>query len=264
MKILALGDIVSNSGCEFVRKKLPGLKKLYNIDVCIANGENSATGNGILPFSADYLFASGVDVITTGNHVFKRAEIHSYLDERFDIIRPYNMHKSVPGNGFTKLDMGSYRIGIINLIGTAYINSGFANPFDSLDEALEEIKDCKVKIVDFHAESTGEKRALGIYADSRVSAFWGTHTHVQTADAQILPGGTGYITDLGMTGPEDSVLGVKSSIIINRFKDNKTEKFVLSDSDCYLCGLVVNIDEKSGNALSVKRVILRSTRNVMQ
>ena len=190
MKLLALGDVVGNGGCDFLRKKLPGIKKLYSIDICIANGENSATGNGILPYSADHLFASGVDFITTGNHVFRRSEIHDYLDERTDIIRPYNMHPSVPGHGVGVIDMLSYKIGVINLIGTAYQNSNYANPFDSLDKAIEEIKDCRIKIVDFHAESTGEKRALGLYADSRVSVFFGTHTHVQTADAQILPQGT--------------------------------------------------------------------------
>lgn len=257
MKLLALGDIVSNSGCEFVRKKLPGLKKLYNIDVCIANGENSATGNGIVPFSADYLFASGVDIITTGNHVFKRAEIQAYLDDRTDIIRPYNMHKSVPGRGVTSLDMGSYRIGIINLIGTAYTNSSFANPFDSLDEAIKEIEDCKIKVVDFHAESTGEKRALAIYADSRVSAFFGTHTHVQTADAQILPGGTGYITDLGMCGSANSVLGVESECVIKALKTGLPTRFKACESNIQLDGCFFEIDEKTGLTVSAEPISIK-------
>ena len=257
MKILALGDVVSNSGCEFLRKKLPGLKKLYNIDVCIANGENSATGNGILPFSADYLFSSGVDIITTGNHVFRRAEIHSYIDERDDIIRPYNMHSSVPGKGVSILDMGSYRVGVINLIGTAYMNANFANPFDSLDKAIEEIKDCRVKIVDFHAESTGEKRALGIYADSRVSAFFGTHTHVQTADAQILPGGTGYITDLGMCGSANSVLGVESECVIKALKTGLPTRFKTDENNIQLDGCVFEINEKTGLTVSVEAISIK-------
>ncbi len=257
MKILALGDVVSNSGCEFLRKKLPGLKKLYNIDICIANGENSATGNGILPFSADYLFSSGVDIITTGNHVFRRAEIHSYIDERDDIIRPYNMHSSVPGKGVAIIDMGSYRVGVINLIGTAYMNANFANPFDSLDKAIEEIKDCKVKIVDFHAESTGEKRALAIYADSRVSAFFGTHTHVQTADAQILPSGTGYITDLGMCGSANSVLGVESECVIKALKTGLPTRFKTDDSNIQLDGCVFEINEKTGLTVSVEAISIK-------
>ncbi len=257
MKLLALGDIVGNGGCEFVRKKLPGLKKLYGIDICIANGENSATGNGILPFSADHLFASGVDFITTGNHVFRRSEIHSYLDERNDIIRPFNMHPSVPGSGVGVIDMGAYRIGVINLIGTAYMNSSFANPFDSLDKALTQISDCKVKIVDFHAESTGEKRALAIYADSRVSVFFGTHTHVQTADAQILPGGTGYITDLGMCGGINSVLGVESACVINALRTGMPTRFKADENDIRLDGCVFDIDEKSGLTRSIEPISVR-------
>lgn len=257
MRLLALGDIVSNSGCEFVRKNLSSIKRTYNIDVCIANGENSATGNGILPFSADHLFASGVDFITTGNHVLRRSEIHSYLDERSDIIRPYNMHSSVPGRGVSTIDMGSYRIGVLNLIGTAYMNANFANPFDSLDKALEEIKDCKVKIVDFHAESTGEKRALAIYADSRVSAFFGTHTHVQTADAQILPGGTGYITDLGMCGAEDSVLGVESECVITALKTGMPTRFRAKETNIKLDGCIFEINEKTGQCISVDVINVR-------
>lgn len=254
MKLLALGDIVSSSGCDFVRKKLSGIKKLYNIDVCIANGENSATGNGILPFSADHLFASGVDFITTGNHVFRRSEIHEYIDSRNDIIRPYNMHKSVPGSGVGIIDMMSYKIGVINLIGTAYQNASYDNPFDSLDKALEEIRDCKVKIVDFHAESTGEKRALGIYADSRVSAFFGTHTHVQTADAQILPNGTGYITDLGMCGSADSVLGVESECVIKALRTGLPTRFKAAEDNIKLDGCIFEIDEKTGICTGVEPI----------
>ncbi len=257
MKLLALGDIVGGSGCDFLRKKLPGIKKLYNIDICIANGENSATGNGILPFSADHLFASGVDFITTGNHVFRRAEIHSYLDEKSDVIRPYNMHSSTPGRGVGVIDMGAYKIGVINLIGTAYINSSFANPFDSLDKALDELQDCRIKIVDFHAESTGEKRALGIYADSRVSVFFGTHTHVQTADAQILPGGTGYITDLGMCGSVNSVLGVESECVIRALKTGLPTRFKTADKDIQLDGCIFEINEKTGLTLSVEPISIR-------
>ncbi|MBQ5592221.1 MAG: TIGR00282 family metallophosphoesterase [Clostridia bacterium] len=257
MKLLALGDIVGNGGCEFVRKKLPSIKRQYGIDICLANGENSAVGNGILPFSADHLFASGVDFITTGNHVFRRSEIHDYIDSRGDIIRPYNMHCSVPGKGIGIIDMLSYKIGIINLMGTAYMNSNFANPFDSLDKALGEIKDCRVKIVDFHAESTGEKRALGFYADSRVSVFFGTHTHVQTADAQILPGGTGYITDLGMCGSVNSVLGVESECVIKALRTGMPTRFKAAEESIQLDGCIFEIDEKTGLCLSAESVSIR-------
>jgi metallophosphoesterase (TIGR00282 family) len=252
MKLLALGDIVDNNGCEFVRKNLPEIKRKNSIDICIANGENSASGNGILPFSADHLFTSGVDIITTGNHVFRRAEIFTYLDEHNDILRPYNMHPSNPGKGIGIIDMGKYRIGVINLIGSAFFSSNFGNPFDYLDKAVEETKDCKIKIVDFHAEATGEKRALGFYADSRISVLFGTHTHVQTADAQILPKGTGYITDLGMCGAKDSVLGVEPEIVATALKTGMPARFkTVSQGKMMINGCIFEIDENSGLTKSV-------------
>lgn len=254
MKILALGDVVGNGGCEKVRKLLPAIKRKENIDFCIANGENSAVGNGILPHSAEHLFSSGVDFITGGNHTFRRNEIYSFLDENDRIIRPYNIHPSSPGNGYGIVDMGRYRIGIVNLLGKSFMQ-GSENPFDALDSALEKIKDCKIKIVDFHAEATGEKKALGFYADGRVSAFFGTHTHVQTADAQILPKGTGYITDLGMCGPEYSVLGVEPEIIIKALKTGLPQRFINADSPCSIEGCIFEIDEKSGRTISVKNFV---------
>ena len=257
MKLLALGDVVSNGGCEFIRQKLSGLKRLYGIDICIANGENSASGNGILPFSAEHLIASGVDIITTGNHVFRRKEIIPYLDEHSYVLRPYNMHSSCSGEGTAVIDMGKYRIGVINIIGNAYFNSSFGNCFDALDSAIKDTAGCAVKIVDFHAESTGEKRAMGFYADGRVSVFFGTHTHVQTSDAQILPKGTGYITDLGMCGSDNSVLGVEPEIIISALKTGMPEKFRTAEADISINGCVFEIDEKTGKTLSVNPIIIK-------
>lgn len=257
MKLLALGDIVSSSGCEFIRQKLSGIKKMYGIDVCIANGENSAVGNGILPFSADHLFTSGVDLITTGNHVFRRKEIYSYIDENEYLIRPYNMHSSVPGKGIGIIDMGRYRIGVINLMGNAFFNANYENCFDALDKALKEISDCKIKIVDFHAEATGEKKAMGYYADGRVSAFFGTHTHIQTADAQILPKGTGYITDLGMCGAERSVLGVEPEIIISALKTGMPERFTTANDNIVINGCIFDIDDKTGLTTEITPIIIK-------
>lgn len=254
MRILALGDVVGNGGCDFLRKHLPELKRKEKIDFCIANGENSAVGNGTLPFSAEHLFTSGVDFITGGNHTFKRNEIYTFLDENDRIIRPFNIHPSSPGAGYGTVDMGRYKIGIINLMGKSFIN-GTENPFDALDCALDNISDCRIKIVDFHAEATGEKRALGFYADGRISAFFGTHTHIQTNDAQILPGGTGYITDLGMCGPVNSVLGVKPEIIIKALKTGLPQRFINSENPCRIEGCIFEIDEKSGKTLSVKNII---------
>ena len=257
MNILVLGDIVSESGCEFVRSMLPAVKRENNIDICIANGENSATGNGISPASADYLLSSGIDFITTGNHVFKRNDVYSYLDETDRVIRPYNVHSSNPGKGVGKIDMGRYKIGIINLLGKAFMN-GSENPFDSVDKALEEIKDCKIKIVDFHAEATGEKRAMGFYLDGKVSAVFGTHTHVRTADATILPNKTGYITDVGMCGPQNSVLGVDSVIIIKALKPGMPQRFNVSTNPCAIDGCIFEIDEKSFMTKSVRTISIGS------
>lgn len=257
MKLLAIGDVVSDGGCRALSRLLPKIKRQYNIDVCIANGENSAKGNGILPSSAEILFSSGVDMITTGNHVFRRREASDFLDENEFCLRPYNMHPSCPGKGTGIIDMGRYRIGVINLMGSAFFNANYANPFDSLDRAIEEIKDCKIKIVDFHAEATGEKRALAFYLDGRVSAFFGTHTHVQTADAQVLPGGTAYITDLGMCGPENSVLGVEPEAIIRSLRTGMPTRFTESEAPSFICGCIFEIDDKSGKAISAQSICIR-------
>ena len=258
LKLLALGDVVSDSGCEALLKNLPKIKRQYRIDVCIANGENSAMGNGISPDSAESLFSSGVDLITTGNHVFRRREAADYFDESRFCLRPYNMHSSCPGKGIGIIDMGKYRVGVINLIGNAFFNSSFANPFDSLDRAIEEIKDCRIKVVDFHAEATGEKRALGFYADGRVSAFFGTHTHVRTADEQILPQGTGYITDIGMCGSENSVLGIEPDCIIRSLKTGMPTVFKAKDDGIVISGCIFEIDESTGKAVAVEAIDIKS------
>lgn len=257
MNILVLGDIIGEAGCEFVRNNLPMLKKQNDIDICIANGENSAEGNGITPYSADFLLSSGVDFITTGNHVFRRNEIYSYLEETDRVIRPYNIHSSNPGKGIGKIDMGRVKIGIINLLGKAFM-SGSDNPFDAVDKALEEISDCKIKLVDFHAEATGEKRALGFYLDGRVSAVFGTHTHVQTADCSVLPNRTGYITDVGMCGPSDSVLGVESEIIIKHLQTGMPQRFKTSTNPCFINGCIFEIDDKTYMTKSVRTVGVKS------
>ena len=253
MNILVLGDVVSDIGCRFLRKKLPAFKKLKNIDFCIANGENSAVGNGITPFSAQYLFDSGVDFITTGNHVYRRREVYEMLDERDDIIRPANFSKGNPGKGYSVVDMGFTKIAVINLAGMVYMDR-CDNPFAVIDGILPEISDCKIKLVDFHAEATAEKRAMGFYLDGRVSAVFGTHTHVITEDAQILPNGTAYMTDIGMTGPKNSVLGVKPEISIDWLKTGMPARFDTADGECILNGCIFEIDNKTGKAVSVEPV----------
>lgn len=254
MKILAVGDVVGTFGCEFLRKKLPQLKKQKNIDICIVNGENSAQGNGILPQSANHLLDSGADLITTGNHSFRRFEIYDKFDEEgFPLIRPANFHRTAPGKGYYIIDKGFIQIAVINLIGVAYLENN-ENPFECIDRVLEEVKHCKIKILDFHAEATGEKRAMGFYLDGRISAMFGTHTHVQTADEQILPNGTGYITDLGMTGAVQSVLGVTPNLVIEKMKTNMPVRFENPDGECKMEGCIFEIDNKTGKTISVERI----------
>ena len=254
MRIFAIGDIVSDTGCSFTRKILPSFKKVKGIDFCIANGENSAKGNGISPDSADYLFDSGIDFITTGNHVYRKKEIYDYLDGAHNIIRPANFHPSAPGVGYKTVDLGYTQIAVINLAGRVYMDP-CDNPFTAADKILDEI-DCKIKIVDFHAEATAEKGALAHHLDGQVSAVFGTHTHVQTNDAKILAQGTGFITDLGMTGPIDSVLGVKTEISVKWLTDGMPARFEAADGPCMMSGCIFDIDEKTGLCTYIEPVNL--------
>ena len=210
MRILCIGDVVGSIGCKFLRSRLPALKKVKGIDFVICNGENSADGNGLTPVSAKFLFDSGVDAITLGNHSFRRKEAFDYLDESPFVARPLNFPDgTTPGRGIINVDTGSRIITIINLMGNLFMEDGLACAFETADKALSQAES-KIIIVDFHAETTSEKRALGYYLDGRVSAVFGTHTHVQTSDAQVLPKGTGYSADAGRTGTIHSVLGVKT------------------------------------------------------
>ena len=256
MKILAIGDVIGKIGCTFLREKLPQLKKIRQIDVVIANGENSSDGNGITPASAEYLFTSGVDVITTGNHAFRRKESYDLYDNCEYLIRPANFpNGTTPGKGMTILDMGKIQVAVINLMGTAYLEP-LDCPFKEADRLIAQAKEANAKIiiVDFHAEATGEKRAMGYYLDGRVSAMFGTHTHVQTADATILPQGTGYITDVGMTGPIDSVLGVKPEIIIKKFTEKLPQRFEIATGDCKLNCVLMEIDDKTGKTVNIEAI----------
>lgn len=253
MNILAIGDIVGAVGCAFLREKLPRLKKTESIDLVIANGENSAEGNGITPVSADYLLCSGVDVITLGNHAFRRKEIYDVLDKSEAIIRPANYPpKTTPGKGYMIYDMGRTQVAVVNLIGCMYMNA-LDDPFSVIDGILDKIN-TKIIILDFHAEATSEKLAMAYYLDGKISAMFGTHTHVQTADERIFPKGMGYITDVGMTGPYESILGVRSDIVVKKFKDKLPVKFETASGKCKLDCIKFTIDEKSGKTVSVKRL----------
>ncbi len=256
MKILAIGDVVGAGGCKFLRSKLPQLKKDEKIDFVVANGENSAVGNGITPESAEYLFSSGVDVITGGNHSFRRREIFGMYENAPFLLRPANYpENTTPGKGSVVYDLGRVRIGVINLLGCTYMES-LENPFDVVDRLIKEL-DTKITIVDFHAEATSEKLAMGFYLDGKVSAVFGTHTHVQTADEKIFPNGTGYITDAGMTGPDESVLGVEPSLIIKKYKEKLPVRFECSRGRCRMDCIIFDINEKNGRTISLKRIQIR-------
>ncbi len=256
MHLLFIGDVVGQGGCEFLMKKLPAYKKENGVDICIANGENSAQGNGVTPFSCKMLYDSGVDFITLGNHSFKRPEVIEYLDKEPTIIRPYNFPEGAPGKGVAILEKGRFRVAVINLMGTVYMES-LDNPFTAIDKALKETDGCKTVIVDFHAEATAEKRSLGFYLDSKVTAVLGTHTHVQTADAQILPKGTAYITDVGMTGPVQSVLGIEPELAIKKMKQHIPVRFSNAEGVYSMNACLIDIDEKTGKATYIKRVVLK-------
>lgn len=253
MNILAIGDIVGSIGCRFLREKLPKLKKEKNIDLVIANGENSADGNGITPSSAEFIFNSGVDIITAGNHTFRRKESYQSFDEQPFLIRPANFPDgTTPGKGHTIYDFGRYQVCVINLMGCMYLEP-LNDPYIVIDNILKNI-DTKIIILDFHAEATAEKIALGYYLDGKISAMFGTHTHVQTADERIFPKGMGFITDIGMTGPIQSVLGVKPELAVKKFKEKMPVRFELATGDCKMDCIIFNIDENNGKTSSLERL----------
>lgn len=253
MNVLAIGDIVGSVGCKFLRKKLPLIKKNEKIDLVIANGENSADGNGITPSSADFIFSSGVDVITAGNHTFRRRECYDTFDTNPFLIRPANYpDATTPGRGYMIFDFGRTQAAVINLMGCMYMEP-LDDPYTTVDKILKKLE-TKIVILDFHAEATAEKLALAYYLDGKISAMFGTHTHVQTSDERILPNGTGYITDVGMTGPYESVLGVKPELAIKKFKEKMPVRFEISDGKCRLDCIKFTIDDKTGKTTELKKM----------
>lgn len=252
MNILFLGDVVGTAGCRFVAQHLPALKQLKGVDICIANGENSHDHNGMTKGSADALFRAGVDIITGGNHTFQQRDCYNLLEEHPHILRPANYPPGAPGKGIILFDMGRYSLCVINLLGAVYLPP-IDNPFHVVDALLEKVDTPNI-FVDFHAEATSEKLALSRYLDGRVSAVIGTHTHVQTADEQILPGGTGYLTDAGMCGPCVSVLGASVEMAIHKFRTGLPIRFEVAEGACRMEGVLLSIDHKTGKAMSIERI----------
>lgn len=258
MNVLCIGDVVSKKGCEFLARHLHSIKKLNNISFTIVNGENSADGNGITPASAKLIFDAGADVITTGNHAFRRKEAYDLFDESEFLLRPANFpNGSTPGKGIGVYDLLKCRIAVINLMGVVYMEP-LACPFETADKLIEQAKkETDIIFVDMHAEATAEKKALAYYLDGKVTALFGTHTHVLTADGTVLPNGTGYISDIGMTGTINSVIGVKPELAIAKMKTKMPVRFEYSNGEQMINGAVFEIDEKSGKTLSVTNICIK-------
>lgn len=258
--ILVIGDIVGRCGRELIFEKLKDIKNEYNIDFTIVNGENATTGNGITEKYAYMLLDAGADCITLGNHAFDKKDLNNMLDTSKEIVRPLNVNPDLPGDGVAVFDMGEYKIAVINLLGNVFIDGADSNPFPVLEKAVENVERkygfCNI-IVDFHAEATSEKQALGYFMDGKITALFGTHTHVQTNDIKILKNGTGYITDVGMTGAEYSVIGLDKDIAVNRFAIGEKGKFKWSDISPMINGCVFTIDERTGKTVSVKSIYKR-------
>lgn len=256
MKILFIGDIVGRSGREAVLAELENLKYKEDIDFCIANGENASGGLGMSRRAYEELKSAGIDYFTMGNHTFSKPDAGHLLSEGENICRPANYTDFCPGEGYAIVtDSKGRKIAVMNLMGTVYNDIALTNPFLAADKLIEKIKDVtNIIILDFHAEATSEKIAMGQYLDSRVSAVVGTHTHVQTADAMILPGKTAYITDVGMTGPQASVLGMKSEIAIKRFLTGEKVRYEQSRNKAVIHAVIIEIADETGNALSINAI----------
>lgn len=250
--ILFLGDVVGKPGRTAVLQGLPSLKATHKPLFTIVNGENSAGGVGITPSIAEEIFGAGADAITLGNHAFNKREIGPYLETGKPIVRPSNMPPGVAGRGLITVQKEGIELAVLNLCGRVYMDS-YDNPFQEIDRLFEGLK-TPHRFVDFHAEATSEKIAMGWHCNGRATAVVGTHTHVQTADETILPGGTAYITDVGMCGPVRSVLGMDREVILRRFRTTLPERFEVANEPGVICGVVVSVERETGRAISIQRI----------
>lgn len=254
MKILAIGDIVGTKSIDYLREKLWAIRTRYGVDMVIANGENATDIHGLSAPDAEDILSAGVDVITLGNHTYGRRDICALLGDSERIIRPANYPPMAPGGGYTVVNIDGYRVLCINILGTALMEA-LACPFATVDRILEREKGSyDLSIMDIHAEATSEKIALGRYFDGRINIMFGTHTHVPTADEQILPCGSGYITDLGMTGPVNGVIGTDAAAVIEKMRTKMPVRFKVADGDIAAMGALFELDTDSGRVRSVERV----------
>ncbi len=256
MRILFLGDIVGEPGRKAVINHIADIKRQHQIDFCIVNGENSAGGRGITPKIAKNLFSAGVQVITTGDHVWDQKELIDYLPEQPNLLRPINYQPGTPGNGSVILETEQGKVAVINAQGRTFMNPPLENPFTVVETEVTRLREeegVKMIFLDFHAETTSESIAMGFHLDGMVSAVVGTHTHVQTADERLLPKGTAHLTDAGMCGPEISVLGRNVESVVWRFKSGLPTRFPVAKGPVRLCGMIVEINPETGAAIHVER-----------
>ena len=251
-KVLCVGDVVGNPGLDRVSRSLRYLQRKTGADFVIVNGENAAA-IGMTPQQGEEILDAGADVITLGNHTWGKREIVPYLDDCFQVLRPANYAPQVPGKGWAEFDTKAGTVAVIDLIGRCNMDYGPENPFLLVEKILKETK-AKIILVEIHAEATSEKLAMGWMLDGRVSAVWGTHTHVPTADAQVLPKGTGYVTDLGMTGPKNSILGIRPELSIQKFRGDLTERYKWADGPTKMEAVLFTIDSATGKCKAAERV----------
>ena len=253
LRILAVGDVVGDSGVDYLRRHLPSLRRLHDVHFTVVNGENAAC-NGLLPRQAEDIFAAGADVITMGNHTWDKQQIADFMEGNPYIIRPANYTAKAPGRGWGIYDgPRGLRIRVVNLIGRCGMDANFDNPFTKMDEILK-ADTADITVVDFHGEASSEKGAMAWYLDGRVQALWGTHTHIPTADTRILPKGLGFVTDLGMTGPSQGVIGIRPDQAINRFLGGLPQRFLPAEGPCLLNAVLYTMDTATRRCTGVQRI----------
>jgi metallophosphoesterase (TIGR00282 family) len=255
MKILMIGDVVARPGRRAVLNHIQEIRQEYQIDIAVMNAENVAGGFSITPNIADELFASGIDLMTSGNHIFDKGEVIPYINKNDKLVRPANYPDGTPGTGLFVGEINGFKIAVLNLLGRVFMPPNVDDPFKIADEAVNSIsEDVKIRLVDMHCEATSEKYAMGWFLDGRVSAVVGTHTHVPTADERILDNGTAYVTDLGLTGSYAGVIGMKKEDVLQRFTKFPSKRAAHAKGNVWICGVVIDIDEETGKALNIKRI----------
>lgn len=254
IRILAVGDVVGPTAATLLSKKLWQLRAEYGAHMAVVNAENACFGNGLDAPTAKALLSGGADVLTSGNHIWHKKDIKEYMKHTEQLLRPCNYPPECPGSGYTTVNIEGYRILVINVLGTIFMES-LECPFRSVDKILKrEEGTYDIALLDVHAEATSEKLALARYFDGRINAVWGTHTHTQTSDTRVLPNGTGFITDLGMTGPENSILGIKNEIIIEKLTQKMPVRFEIAEGDIEMDAALFTIDSDNGKTLSVEGI----------